>query len=143
MYGPVDGSGFVDVSFAGALSGTGAANVVARMFVKSPCGALSLIVITPVLSFVVMPEMWPEFGFFENASAPTMFPKNPTPGESTLKSRSIVAAKSLALTGVPSEYFRPFRRVIVYVLPPSVTLGTSCARYGTIVAPSGPFTCLQ
>ena len=39
-----------------------------------------------------------------------MLPKKPTPGESTLKSRSIVAAKSLALIGVPSEYFRPVFR---------------------------------
>ena len=53
-----------------------------------------------------------------------MFPKKPTPGESTLKSRSIVASKSLALTGVPSEYLRPFRSVIVYVLPPFVTFGS-------------------
>ena len=64
MYGPVDGSGFVDVSFAGALAGTGAANSVARMFVKSPCGRVELDRDLAVLSSVVMPLMWPDFGFF-------------------------------------------------------------------------------
>ena len=71
-----------------------------------------------------------------------MFPKKPTPGESTWKSRSIVALKSLALTGAPFEYFSPFRRVSVYVLPSDETVGRFSARYGTIVAPSGPLTCL-
>jgi hypothetical protein len=71
-----------------------------------------------------------------------MFEKNPTPGESTLKSRSIVARKSLALTVAPFEYLMPFRSVMVYVLPSDETVGSASARYGTIVAPSGPFTCL-
>ena len=53
------------------------------MFSKSPCGAISLIVISPVESFVVIPLM-PPFFVFANWSAPTMFPKKPTPGESTL-----------------------------------------------------------
>src|SRR3954454_3080774 len=141
MYGPVDGAGVVDWSFAGVLAGMSAANVVARMFSKSPCGEFSLTVITPVESLAVMPLIEPDFVLL-NWSAPTMFPKKPTPGESTLKSRSIDALKSLALTGVPSEYLIPLRRVIVYVLPPSVTFGRSCARYGTMVAPSGPLACL-
>src|ERR671930_1232651 len=122
MYGPVDGAGFGDWSFAGAEAGTRAANSVARMFWKSPCGWVSLIVICPVLSFATMPVMWPFF-VFENLSAPTMFEKKPTPGESTLKSRSIVARKSLAFTGVPSEYLRPLRSVIVYVLPSDEIFG--------------------
>src|SRR3954470_1829503 len=104
MYGPVAGAGDDDWSFAGVLGGNGAANSVARMFVKSPCGADRLIVIFPVASSVVMPLMSPFFAL----SAPTMLPKNPTPGESTLKSRTIDVLKSLAFTGVPSEYFRPF-----------------------------------
>src|SRR5690242_11797624 len=112
MYGPVEGAGCGDWSFAGVDAGTGAANVVARMFWKSPCGCISLIVILPVASFAVIPLMWPFF-VFEKESAPTMFPKKPTLGESTLKSRSIVAGKSVALTGVPSEYLRPLRSVIV------------------------------
>ena len=51
------------------------------MFWKSPCGFASLIVIAPVASFAVIPVMWPFF-VFENVSAPTMFEKNPPPGES-------------------------------------------------------------
>src|SRR5436305_11015998 len=141
MYGPVDGAGDADWSFAGVLAGTGAANSVARMFSKSPCGEFSLTVITPVESFAVMPLIPPVL-VLPNWSAPTMLPKKPTPGESTLKSRSIDDLKSVALTGDPSEYLIPLRSVIVYVLPPSVTFGRSCARYGTMVAPSGPLACL-
>src|SRR3954462_13750119 len=121
MYGPVAGSGEDDESFEGLFAGTSAANVVARMFSKSPCGAFRLIVIFPVASLVWMPLIEPLFAL----SDPTMPPKKPTPGESTLKSRTIDAVKSLAFTGVPSEYFRPLRRIIVYVLPPFVTFGRS------------------
>ena len=53
------------------------------MLLKSPWGAVSLIVMAPVASSVVMPVMWPVF-VFENLSAPTMFVKKPTPGESSL-----------------------------------------------------------
>src|SRR5260370_1342453 len=141
MYGPVDGSGLFEVSFAGALAGRGAANSVARMFSKSPCDASNLMVILPLASSAVIPPIEPFF-VLENAVAPTMFPKKPTPGESTLNRRSIVALKSLALTAVPSEYLRPLRRVSVYVLPSDETVGNACARYGTRVAPSGPYTCL-
>src|SRR5580765_135199 len=116
MYGPDEGTGVVDWSFDGDDAGTGAAKIVARMFEKSPCGAFSLIVILPVASSLVMPLMSPVF-VLAYVSAPTMFPKKPTPGESSLKSRSIVASKSLALIGVPSEYFRPLRRLSVYVKP--------------------------
>ncbi len=56
--------------------------------------------------------MWPVF-VLANWLAPTMLPKKPTPGESSLKSRSIVAWKSLALTAVPSEYLMPLRSVSV------------------------------
>ena len=59
-----------------------------------------------------MPVMCPVF-VFENCSAPTMPVKKPTPGESTLKRRSIVERKSLALTGLPSEYVTPLRSVSV------------------------------
>ena len=57
MYGPVAGSGCVDVSDDGALDGTGAANSLARTFAKSPCGVFRLIVILPVPSSAAMPEM--------------------------------------------------------------------------------------
>jgi hypothetical protein len=55
MYGPVDGSGVVEESFAGELTGTGAANSVARMYSKSPCGDFNLIVIVPAVSSALMP----------------------------------------------------------------------------------------
>src|SRR5207253_6535212 len=103
MYGPVDGIGVVDWSFAGVPAGTGAAKIVARMFWKSPCGLPSLIVTAPVASSAVMPGMSPFF-VLENLSAPTMFVKKPTPGESMRKRRLIAYLKSLALTGVPFEY---------------------------------------
>src|SRR5919201_3848838 len=59
MYGPVDGIGVVDWSLVGVPAGTGAANSVARMLTKSPCGAFSLTVTWPVWSLVVIPLMWP------------------------------------------------------------------------------------
>ena len=101
-------------------AGTGAAKIVARMFEKSPCGFTSLTVMFPVASSVVIPEMSPFF-VFENASAPTMFVKKPTPDESAMKSRLIAYAKSLAFTGAPFEYFKPERSVIVYVSPSAET----------------------
>src|SRR3954454_20891234 len=122
-----------DWAFVEVPLGNGAANVVARMFWKSPCGFVSLIVILPVASSAVMPEISPFF-VFENWSAPTMFVKKPTPGESARKSRLIAYAKSLALTGAPFEYFKPLRRVSVYVLPSDETCGKSLASAGTIVA---------
>src|SRR6266540_7134433 len=99
MYGPVDGIGVVDWSLSGVPAGTGAAKIVARMFWKSPCGFTSLTVIFPVASFAVIPEMSPFF-VFENWSAPTMFVKKPTPGESIWNRRLIAYLKSLALTGL-------------------------------------------
>ncbi len=57
-----------------------------------------------------------------------MFEKNPTPGESTLKSRSIVDRKSLAFTVAPFEYLMPLRSVSVYVLPSDETVGSASAR---------------
>ena len=62
-YGPVDGSGVVEESFAGEFAGTGAANSVARMYSKSPCGDFNLIVIVPVVSSALMPLMCPFFVF--------------------------------------------------------------------------------
>jgi hypothetical protein len=81
------------------------------MYSKSPWGCLSLMVIAPVRSLDVMPEMWPLYlgPDAANASAPLMFEKRPMLGDWSLKSRSMVAPKSLALTGFPSEYFRPLR----------------------------------
>src|SRR3954452_3534973 len=141
MYGPVAGIGVVDGSFAGVSCGTGAAKTVARMLTKSPCGFTSLIVILPVASSALIPEISPFFDF-EKASAPTMFVKNPTPDESSRNRRLTVYGKSLAFTGVPFEYFSPLRKVSVYVRPSDETCGRLCASAGTIVAPSGPLTCL-
>ena len=74
--------------------------------------------------------MWPfHLGPDEaNAPAPLMFEKRPTLGDWSLKSRSIVAPKSLGFTGVPSEYLRPLRSFSLYVLPSAETFGMSCAR---------------
>src|SRR6185437_14199748 len=73
---------------------------------------------------------------------PLITPKKPTPGESTLNRRSIDAAKSLALTEVPSEYFRPSRSLKLSLVPSAETFGMLSARYGSSVAPSEPETCL-
>src|SRR5919202_6330650 len=108
MYGPVDGKPFVDWSLVGVDAGRIAANGMPRMYRKSPRGCESLISTVRALSFVMIPLMWPFF-VFENVSAPWIWSKKPTPGESTLYRRSIDALKSLAFTGVPFEYFRPLR----------------------------------
>src|SRR5262245_21909872 len=141
MYGPVDGIGCVDWSLNDVPCGTGAAKGVARMFGKWPCVLTGLVVILAVASLVVIPVMLPFF-VFENWSAPLMFVKKPTPGESAWKSRWIAYLKSLALTAEPFEYLRPGRKVIVYVRPSDEICGRSFASAGTIVAPSGPLTCL-
>ena len=49
-------------------------------------------------------------------------------GDWSLKSRSIVALKSLAFTGLPSEYLRPLRSFSLYVLPSAEIFGISWAR---------------
>ena len=61
-----------------------------------------------MLSFATIPEMSPFF-VFANVSAPTMFVKKPTPGESIWNRRLIAYLKSLAFTAVPSEYWSPER----------------------------------
>ncbi len=110
MYGPVAGIPFVDWSLAGVLLGRIAANGIPRMSMKSPRGLESLISTVRALSSTTIPEM-PPFFVFEKVSAPTIWSKKPTPGESTLYSRSIDALKSLALTAWPFEYLRPSRSV--------------------------------
>src|SRR3954447_7698870 len=102
MYGPVAGGGFVERSCAGVPVGTSDAQGVARMFEKSPCGAFSVTSMVPAASSVLMPEISP-FLVLENSSAPTMPVKKPTPGEFIRNRRLIEYAKSLALTGLPSE----------------------------------------
>jgi hypothetical protein len=63
-YGPVDGSGWSDVSVAGASAGTGAANSEARTFEKSACGALRWMTIVPLGLSISMPLMWRFVGAF-------------------------------------------------------------------------------
>ena len=70
-YGPVAGSGCVEVSESGAFAGTGAANSLASTLAKSPCGVFRLIVILPVASSATIPEMVPPF-VWRASSAPTM-----------------------------------------------------------------------
>ena len=103
MYGPVVGSGWRDVSVAGASAGTGAANSEARTFEKSACGCLRWMMIVPALLSTSMPPIPRLVGFLANASAPRMLRNKGAPAESSLKSRSIVVLKSLALTRAPFE----------------------------------------
>ena len=89
-----------EVSVAGELAGTGAANSDASTFSKSASGATRWMMIVPVLSSTTMPLM-PCLCRFANSFAPTMFRKNAAPAESRMKSRSTVLLKSLALTRAP------------------------------------------
>ena len=59
MYGPTPGGGFSVMFLNGVLLGTSPANHIASTCVNEPSGAVSLIVMSPVLSSVVMPEMSP------------------------------------------------------------------------------------
>ena len=100
------------MSFCGVEDGTTDVKGIESTNRKSDAGCFSLISIVPVPSSVTIPEMLEHFvGFASQASTPTMFEKKPMPGEFSTKSRMIVALKSLALIGVPSEYFRPLRSV--------------------------------
>ena len=108
-------------------------------------GSLRLTVISPVLSFVSMPEMSPSMdGSFENSSVPAMIgaEERASTGCRAASMRFIVFSKSLALTGVPSLYSRPSRSWNLYVLPPFVGSGTSSARPGTSTPPSSPVSCV-
>jgi hypothetical protein len=65
------------------LFGRIAANGIPRMLSMSPRGLDSLISTVRFASFTTMPEM-PPFFVFEKVSAPTIWSKKPTPGESIL-----------------------------------------------------------
>src|SRR5215831_5800323 len=87
----------------------------------------------------MIPEMSEHLsGFASQASTPTMFEKNPIPGEFSLKSRMIVLLKSLALTGSPFEYFRPFRSVNLRSVPLLFDFGRLCASAGMIFVQPAP-----
>ncbi len=115
LNGPTPGGGFFVSFWNGVSPGTKPPNCIARMNGNWPLGCLILIVILRVASSAVMPEMsslaLPSFWYL---SAPTMLPvKKLEPPDSRLITRWIVCSKSLAFTGVPSEYFRPSRSVSV------------------------------
>ena len=56
--GPLDGGGLLVASLSsGVFCGTGAANIRPSRLVKVPLGLSSLMVMSPVVSSVVMPEM--------------------------------------------------------------------------------------
>ena len=56
MNGPLAGGGlFVESLSSGVLGGTGAANIRPRTFSKVPFGSVSVMVMSPVLSSVLMP----------------------------------------------------------------------------------------
>src|SRR5215467_5877936 len=87
----------------------------------------------------MIPEMLEHFvGLASQASMPTMFEKNPIPGELSLKSRMIVLLKSLALTGWPFEYLSPLRSVNLRSVPSLFDFGRLCAIAGMIFVQPAP-----
>ncbi len=112
VYGPVEGAGFGVWSLSGVSGGTRAVNGIASSKGSDPFGSVRLIVIFPVLSFVLMPEIVFAFPLWKSV-APTIVLKKGAPPESTLNRRCTVLWKSEAFTGVPSENLRPLRRVMV------------------------------
>src|SRR5438876_12147400 len=75
----------------------------------------------------MIPEMWPFLVVAKPFAplTPEIAEKKPTPGESILNARSMLYLKSLALTGLPSEYFRFGRSVNFRSLPSAETFGSS------------------
>ena len=59
MYGPTPGGGFFVMFLNGVSPGTSPANHMASTCVNEPSGAPSVIVMSPVLSSVSIPEMSP------------------------------------------------------------------------------------
>src|SRR5204863_343833 len=82
MYGPVDGGGFGVWSLAGVFGGTRAVNGIASSSSSWPFGFVSSIVILPVLSSVLIPEIELALPLWKSA-APTIPLKNGAPPEST------------------------------------------------------------
>ena len=97
----------------GVSPGTRPANHMASTFENEPSGSVSLIVISPVLSSVSMPEMSPSALPCVDVLLRALDDEvEGAPPDSRLRTRLIVCSKSEALTGEPSEYFRPSRSVI-------------------------------
>src|SRR2546423_9850301 len=108
MYGPTPGGGLFGSFFSGEPCGTSDVEGNARTFVNGPYAWSSLIVILPVASSVVMPEM-PLALPLSNAAAPTMFEvKKDLPPHPIFIERSSENGKSDAFTGLPFEYTRFF-----------------------------------
>ncbi len=83
-------------------AGSGAAKSIASSLLKVLRGSTRWMTMRPVLSSASIPPMPPCF-VFANRSAPTMSLKSGVAGEFIAIIRSIVAPKSEARTGVPSE----------------------------------------
>ena len=92
----------------------------------------------------MIPEMWPFFVVAKPFAplTPEMAEKKPTPGESILNARSMLYLKSLALSGLPFEYFRFGRSVNFRSFPSAEIFGMLSARYGRSCAPAAPATWL-
>src|SRR3954451_4496249 len=108
VYGPAPGGGLAVESLNGDLAaGVGAADGSPAANRMRLSGLFSVSLISPVLSSVTMPGNG-AFSFFAATyfSAPTTSLQNEEYGPPRNSSRLIVFAKSLALTGDPSEYWR-------------------------------------
>src|SRR5580704_6974209 len=103
---------------------------------NAPYGETRWIVVCPVASLVVIPER--VFAVpFEYAVAPWIVDVRKLAAlQPSLSARSIPNVRSDAFTGAPFEYVRPLRIVNVYVLPPSLTVGSAVATDGMICVPA-------
>src|SRR4051812_38615913 len=97
---------------------------------KAPFGEINLIVILPVASSVLMPEIDLALPFAYSAAPAILVVKNDEPAYFSLRARWIVYLKSEALTSWPLENFTPFRSVAVYVFPSLEMVGKSAASAG-------------
>src|SRR3954452_22990287 len=143
LYGPVPGGG-MSTCLAGVSAGSTNPNGTASLKRNSGSPVVRWNVTWLPLTSIPF-ERSQDFGVLMHASAPAMtLYQLPAFGLSPiLKSRSKVALTSAPLTALPLENLMPSRRVNVYVLPPSVGLGTSVARSGTSFVPSAPPTRLK
>src|SRR5581483_3554124 len=138
MYGPVPAGGmfrFLSGVDAGRMNANGTASW------SRNSGSLRARWKVTVFPRIVIPfDRSHVFGVFTHASPPTMtLYQAPALGLSPiLKSRTNVALTSCGVTVLPLENLIPERSVKVYVLPPSVGLGTAVARSGTITVPAFP-----
>src|SRR5215211_1758419 len=111
LYGPAPGMelDFLKGDFAAGVGAELARPTANRNWLSA---SVDLTVISPVLSFSVMPEM-SALGFLAAwyLSMPSIPAMVNAKGPPRKVRRLMLCSKSLALTGVPSEYLSPFRSV--------------------------------